>query len=270
MVGEARDDRLRPGQNGRDRAAGHGRRCSPRRAARSKPRRLPDGPGLDRGPRKARRGRRRHPPAPARLSDLRRHRLRSRPEGPDGAERQPAALCRVPVAGAAPHFPDHVRQARAGEFLDVEGPAVQSGSDDRPRLVQKATNCRSSAGRTASTSSRSTGRTAPTTWSPAATCWSMSGTTVRHLANCCASSRRTACSTSPFRTRSARTVTRDWGFPKPEKHGHWRVYGGDVVERFKSWIPSSRCSPIAGRIPSPANGRERSCCRGRPSATAGQ
>jgi len=31
--------------------------------------------------------------------------------------------------------------------------------------------------------------------------------------------------------------TRDWGFPKPEKHGHWRVYGGDVVERFARYIP---------------------------------
>ena len=37
----------------------------------------------------------------------------------------------------------------------------------------------------------------------------------------------------PFRE----DVTRDWGFPKPEKHGHWRVYGADVVERFSAYIP---------------------------------
>lgn len=35
----------------------------------------------------------------------------------------------------------------------------------------------------------------------------------------------------------AEEVTRDWGFPKPEKHGHWRVYGRDVVFRFGRYIP---------------------------------
>ena len=35
----------------------------------------------------------------------------------------------------------------------------------------------------------------------------------------------------------AEEVTRDWGFPKPEKHGHWRVYGRDVVLRFERYIP---------------------------------
>lgn len=37
----------------------------------------------------------------------------------------------------------------------------------------------------------------------------------------------------PFRE----DVTRDWGLPKPEKYGHWRVYGRDVVQRFKAYIP---------------------------------
>ena len=32
-------------------------------------------------------------------------------------------------------------------------------------------------------------------------------------------------------------VTRDWGFPKPEKFGHWRVYGADILERFGAYIP---------------------------------
>ena len=49
----------------------------------------------------------------------------------------------------------------------------------------------------------------------------------------------------PFRE----AVTRDWGFPKPEKHGHWRVYGSDVVERFKSWIPSQPVLAYRGQDP---------------------
>lgn len=35
----------------------------------------------------------------------------------------------------------------------------------------------------------------------------------------------------------AEEVTRDWGFPKPEKYGHWRVYGRDVALRFDRYIP---------------------------------
>ena len=29
-----------------------------------------------------------------------------------------------------------------------------------------------------------------------------------------------------------RVVTEDWGYPKPELHQHYRVYGRDLVERF--------------------------------------
>ncbi|WP_457937720.1 class I SAM-dependent methyltransferase [Mesorhizobium sp. 10J20-29] len=49
----------------------------------------------------------------------------------------------------------------------------------------------------------------------------------------------------PFRE----DVTRDWGFPKPEKHGHWRVYGGDVVERFKKYLPDQPVLAYRGEDP---------------------
>jgi len=49
----------------------------------------------------------------------------------------------------------------------------------------------------------------------------------------------------PFREE----VTRDWGFPKPEKHGHWRVYGADVVERFRSYIPDQPVIAYRGQDP---------------------
>ncbi|MER2533954.1 MAG: methyltransferase domain-containing protein [Rhizobiaceae bacterium] len=49
----------------------------------------------------------------------------------------------------------------------------------------------------------------------------------------------------PFRE----AVTRDWGFPKPEKHGHWRVYGADVVERFRTYIPHQTVLAYHGEDP---------------------
>lgn len=49
----------------------------------------------------------------------------------------------------------------------------------------------------------------------------------------------------PFREE----VTRDWGFPKPEKYGHWRVYGGDVVERFGRYIPDQPVLAYHGEDP---------------------
>jgi SAM-dependent methyltransferase len=49
----------------------------------------------------------------------------------------------------------------------------------------------------------------------------------------------------PFRERK----TRDWGFPKPEKHGHYRVYGGDVSERFRHYIPQQPVLAFVGDDP---------------------
>ena len=31
--------------------------------------------------------------------------------------------------------------------------------------------------------------------------------------------------------------TSDWDYPKEEKHGHYRIYGEDVVDRFLAYIP---------------------------------
>jgi len=49
----------------------------------------------------------------------------------------------------------------------------------------------------------------------------------------------------PFREE----VTRDWGFPKPEKYGHWRVYGGDVAERFERYTPNQTVLAYRGVDP---------------------
>ncbi len=49
----------------------------------------------------------------------------------------------------------------------------------------------------------------------------------------------------PFREE----VTRDWGFPKPEKHGHWRVYGADVVQRFNGYLPDQPVLTYRGEDP---------------------
>ena len=49
----------------------------------------------------------------------------------------------------------------------------------------------------------------------------------------------------PFREE----VTRDWGFPKPEKHGHWRVYGADVADRFAAYIPDQPVLAYRGQDP---------------------
>jgi SAM-dependent methyltransferase len=49
----------------------------------------------------------------------------------------------------------------------------------------------------------------------------------------------------PFREEK----TRDWGFPKPEKHGHYRVYGADIAERFRRYIPKQPVYAFLGEDP---------------------
>jgi SAM-dependent methyltransferase len=49
----------------------------------------------------------------------------------------------------------------------------------------------------------------------------------------------------PFREEK----TRDWGFPKPEKHGHYRVYGADIVERFARYLPEQPVYAYVGDDP---------------------
>lgn len=41
----------------------------------------------------------------------------------------------------------------------------------------------------------------------------------------------------PDPIRISKTV--DWGFPKEEQHGHFRLYGVDVYEKLKSFLPTS-------------------------------
>ena len=49
----------------------------------------------------------------------------------------------------------------------------------------------------------------------------------------------------PFREEK----TRDWGFPKPEKHGHYRVYGADIAERFGHYLPDQPVISYVGKDP---------------------
>jgi SAM-dependent methyltransferase len=49
----------------------------------------------------------------------------------------------------------------------------------------------------------------------------------------------------PFRE----AVTRDWGYPKPEKYGHWRVYGRDVSDRFAAYMPAQPVVAYLGDDP---------------------
>jgi len=49
----------------------------------------------------------------------------------------------------------------------------------------------------------------------------------------------------PFREEK----TRDWGFAKPEKHGHFRVYGNDISERFSRYLPDQPVIAYMGEDP---------------------
>jgi SAM-dependent methyltransferase len=49
----------------------------------------------------------------------------------------------------------------------------------------------------------------------------------------------------PFREEK----TRDWGFAKPEKHGHFRVYGADISERFAAYLPGQPVIAYMGEDP---------------------
>jgi SAM-dependent methyltransferase len=49
----------------------------------------------------------------------------------------------------------------------------------------------------------------------------------------------------PFRE----DTTRDWGFPKPEKHGHYRVYGADFADRLTRCLPDQPVIAYMGEDP---------------------
>ena len=43
-----------------------------------------------------------------------------------------------------------------------------------------------------------------------------------------------------------RSDTEEWGYPKPERHGHYRIYGRDLVERFADAQSGVRILEVAG------------------------
>jgi len=49
----------------------------------------------------------------------------------------------------------------------------------------------------------------------------------------------------PFREKK----TRDWGFPKPEKYGHYRIYGADFAERLGRYLPEQPVLAYMGEDP---------------------
>ena len=149
------------------------------------------------------------------------------------------------------------------DFVRLAGDPVQPRPDRRSVLVRLARTCPSTASPAGSTSRRSTGRTPPTTSSSARMCWNMSATTAPPCTNCCASHGPTACSTLPSPIRSARTSRATGAFRNPRS----TAIGVSMAPTWQNVSPPtspiSRCSPIADRIRSPANGRARSCCRAR-------
>lgn len=46
-----------------------------------------------------------------------------------------------------------------------------------------------------------------------------------------------------------RQKTADWGYPNPEDHGHYRVYGADIVDRIKAYLPDTWCVMIKDTDP---------------------
>ena len=40
------------------------------------------------------------------------------------------------------------------------------------------------------------------------------------------------------------TKTKDWGYPKPEVHDHYRVYGRDLLQRFREAQPRAHILQI--------------------------
>jgi SAM-dependent methyltransferase len=49
----------------------------------------------------------------------------------------------------------------------------------------------------------------------------------------------------PFREQK----TRDWGYARPEKHGHFRVYGADIKARFARYLPEQTVLAYMGEDP---------------------
>ena len=46
-----------------------------------------------------------------------------------------------------------------------------------------------------------------------------------------------------------REVTDDWGYPKSDQHGHYRVFGADIEKRFAAMLPGIKIVRIVGFDP---------------------
>ncbi len=44
-------------------------------------------------------------------------------------------------------------------------------------------------------------------------------------------------------------VTTDWGYPKPEMHGHYRVFGSDIEEKLPVLVPGIGILRLVGKDP---------------------
>ena len=51
-----------------------------------------------------------------------------------------------------------------------------------------------------------------------------------------------------------RATTRDWGYPRPESHGHYRGYGRDIVQLFLDAVPQAAVLEIEVHDPVTAEG----------------
>ena len=184
----------------------------------------------------------------AQMPDLRRHGLRPRTEGPHLAQRRDAALCRLPVARAPPHLPHHVRQARTGELFRLEGDPVQPRPDRRSPWF--ASHELSVYGQPGGLDIQAIDR--PDAAYDIVICSHV----LEHVGDDRAALHELLripksdgllylAFPDPFRE----DVTRDWGFPKPEKHGHWRVYGADVAKRFAAYVPDQPVLAYRGQDP---------------------
>ncbi len=46
-----------------------------------------------------------------------------------------------------------------------------------------------------------------------------------------------------------RATTDDWGYPKPEQHGHWRIFGRDIEDQFAAVFPRCHALAVVDRDP---------------------
>ena len=182
------------------------------------------------------------------MPDLRRHGLRPRTQGPRLAKRRHAALRRLPVARTPPHLPHHVRQAWAGRLSGWN--AIQFSPDPTVDPSWFASHELSVYGEPGGLDIQAIDR--PDAAYDIVICSHV----LEHVGDDRAALHELLRIAKPdgllylaFPDPFREEVTRDWGFPKPEKHGHWRVYGADVANRFAAYIPDQPVLAYRGQDP---------------------